>query len=769
MIHLTPATRAQEPEPPSGADGGGWWRTFFESSEEAQMVCRHATIIEANRKALSLLNSSNSGGIPQLDGFLTPATWQELQPVLKRMDGAAVTLASVSIPRSGHPDFEADLQVLPLGAGCHLLTLKCDDRSRRIESHVRRLVTAIDATPDVFFLTDAEFRLTFVNPAFQIATGHTIEDALARSADFLRAPGQSGKIREYIEYVSRGQDWKGELINVRSDGSLYPVEANISPIHDARGGFLGFVASERDITVTKRLQAEFLQERDYARSIINSLDSAIYTVDREFRLTHINDGWKKFPAEHGSLSMNHSPETGRILLDYVGDPEKRRELAGEFQAVLSGRQSREFRTSSPDGRSWLVKISPCENGGDVIGLIYQVTDHTHLQQLQGQLFQAQKMETIGALAAGVAHDFNNLLMAIRGNASLVLMEETLDDDVRQRLRQIDQAAERAAVITRQLLSFSRDADERVTVLDFNEVIRETGDMARRLLGNNVELRLEPSGPAVAVQMDSTRAQQLLLNLCVNAQDAMPNGGVLTITNRKVSLTPSQAGRFRLPAGTVFVKCSVADTGTGIPPEILPRIFDPFFTTKAVGKGTGLGLAIAGSAITQAGGFMEVESVMGQGTVFHVYLPEARSNVTAAADSRTGRLHQGSGCILLVDDLDLVLDFTRRFLGAAGYTVLTANCSEAALEILEQAPQPIDLLLTDYNMPGQDGWRLIEQAAARWPHLKFILSSGHVAPEELRKIEACHGTRVLHKPFNLAEAADLIAEMLGRKAASLEGG
>ena len=765
MIYSTRATGVDGPEPLLEPDRAGWFRALFESSNEAHLICRDSRIVEANRSALGLLGSAAKTGIPQLEEFLNPATQREMEHALKRKEGPAVTLLAVPIRHPGRPDLESDLQVLPLGGGCHFLTLKCDDRSRRIESHVRRLVTAIDATPDVFFLTDAEFRLTFVNPAFQIATGHTIEEALARSADFLRAPGQAGKIQDYLECVLRGRDWKGELINVRSDGSHYPVEATISPIHDSRGGFLGFVSCERDITATKQLRAELLQERDYARSMINSLDSAIYTVDREFRLTHINGGWKKFPAEHGSLIMNQSPETGRILLDYVADPDKRRELAGEFQTVISGRQSREFRTSSPDGRAWMVKISPYEHGGKVMGLIYQVTDHTQLQQLQSQLFQAQKMETIGALAAGVAHDFNNLLMAIRGNASLVLLEDGLEGDIRQRLQQIDQAAERAAVITRQLLSFSRDADERITVLDFNEVIREAGEMARRLLGNNVQLRLEPSVLSVPVQMDSTRAQQLLLNLCVNAQDAMPDGGVLTITNQKVSLTPPQSDRLRIPAATVFVKCSVADTGTGIPPEVMPRIFDPFFTTKEMGKGTGLGLAIASSAIAQAGGFMEVETKMGQGTVFHIYLPEARLNVTSTRQERTNRLHQGTGCILLVDDLDLVLDFTRKFLGAAGYTVLTANCSEAALEILEHTSQPIDLLLTDYNMPGQDGWHLIQEAAARWPHLKFILSTGHVEPEEMQQIEASHGTRVLHKPFNLAEAATLIAEMLGQKPSS----
>jgi len=621
-------------------------------------------------------------------------------------------------------------------------------------------VAAVDSTSDVFFLTDAELKLTFVNAAFQNVTGHTIEEALGRTADFLRAPSETAKIQEYVAKISAGEDWTGELINQRADGIKYPVEAVISPIHDRHGKMIGYVACERDVTQKKKLQEEIVRERNFARSIVSSLDSAIYTVDREYKLTQVNHAWKKFPAQHGWLHLKNPPQTGDLFLDYVADPVRSVELQVVFASVLRNGQVMEYHVSGPGRHEWVVKISPLKHNKSIIGLIYIVSDHTKIQELQTQLYQAQKMETIGALAAGVAHDFNNLLQVIRGNLALLSQDPRNAED--QRFKDIEEAACRAADITDQLLSFSRASDEKMIVFDFNKIIKEVAQLTQRSLRGNIALRSEPWTHPLKVRMDANRAHQVLLNLVVNAQDAMPDGGALSISSREVDLPANLAAKCKTSAGARFICCSVSDTGTGIPQEIMSRIFDPFFTTKETGKGTGLGLSIVHTVVSQSGGCLEVKSEPGKGTTFEVYLPMVDSALTSSSETKImhrSTLTKGTGRILVVDDLDLVRDFTESFLSSAGYEVFVAAEAKEALDILIKENGNIDLMFTDFNMPGMDGLELIEEVSKRWPKIKFILASGYLDDLERERIVKECGAKILKKPYNVREATALILNVI----------
>jgi PAS domain S-box-containing protein len=756
------AAVANEPLVPASRDH--WWRCLFDQSEDGQVVCRNdGTLTEANRRAIQLL------GLPALPTdwprfslfeHLTTATGQHLRDLLKRDSGRQETLPAVSLLSDSQIALLVDLQVTPLGDGFSLVSLKDASRRWRMESHVQRLVTAVDSTSDVVFITDSEFKLAFVNASFQVVTGHTIEDALGKSTEFFRVPADQPKVAEYETQVGSGRDWRGVLTNHRRDGSTYVVDTAISPIFDNKGTFLGCVAFERDVTQQYRLRDELRLERNYALSIINSLDSAVYTIDRQFCLSHINEGWKKMPSHHGWLVLHEPPCAGRSLLSYVDDPVRQQELKRIFEGVLRDGRPQEIQASGPHNDHWLIKIAPWWHEGEIRGLIYVVTNQTKFHELQRQLYQAQKMEVIGALAAGVAHDFNNLLQAIRGNIGLLLMELRDSDSHLHLLHQADQAADRAAEITHQLLAFSRVSDEHESVLDFNQVIQEAGQLFKRSLMSKVELVLQPTDHPLKVRLDNTRAQQMLLNLCVNAQDAMAaQGGRITITNTLVEITAEQKNRCRAANAQPFLRCSVADTGSGIKGELLAHIFDPFFTTKEKGKGTGLGLAIVRTIVDQAGGFIEVESQVGAGTVFHLFVPTVQAELTSRPQPSRTRLSRGSGRIMVVDDLDLVLDFTRTFLRAVGYEVMVATSGEDALETLERLKTPIPLLFTDLNMTGMSGWQLIQQARTRWPEMKFVLTTGYIEDITRREIEADGSVRVLEKPFQMREAADLIAELL----------
>lgn len=497
----------------------------------------------------------------------------------------------------------------------------------------------------------------------------------------------------------------------------------------------------------------------FAHSILNSLEGSVFLLDGRLSLIAFSDGWLKMPPEHGWLKFTEAPRAGRSLLEYVGDDHRRSELEKSFAVVLADGQRQQLEAVDPLGRHWLMDVLPWRHEGRIRGLIYKVTDNTAFVGVQNQLFHAQKLSTVGTLAAGVAHDFNNLLLAIRGNVGLLLLDSSVGPEARSRLEQVDSAASRAGDLSQQLLCFSRPSEEKVTVLDFNDVIQEAATLTQRLLRGKVTLELRPSPEPAKVRIDGTRASQVLLNLCVNAHDAMPKGGKITLTNSIISLSEAQAAKVRRKAGRRFVRCSVADTGTGMSPELLPRIFNPFFTTKDIGKGTGLGLPIVNNVVSKAGGFIEVESIVNVGTTFHIHLPIDGGPLRKPDTELRHKIRPGTGRLLVVDDLDLVLEFASSFLTQAGYEVLTATSADAALKVLADEGPGVDLLFTDYAMPEKNGWQLIQEVQTRWPHVRCLLASGYLDDKERAVISRSGRVRILDKPFGIAEATTVIAEML----------
>jgi PAS domain S-box-containing protein len=740
------------------------WKNLFEASQDAQIVCCTDGAIEhINPRALRFLKlqAGAQDGLNLLQLLQSPFD-HRVGDIIRRKNFQQDALYSVPMVQGNEAPGPIDLELSQLEQGRVLAVIKDASRRLRLESHVRRLVTAIDSTPEVFFITDSEYRITFANPAFQVDTGYSIEEVLGRDDSFLRAPDQRDQVESYVRAMKDAREWIGVLANVRRDGSRYFVEATLSPIFDTVGTFMGYIACERDITERLRLEQELRRESGFIGSILGSLDSAIYTLDREFKLTHSNDGWRRMASEHGGIHPGGPPVNGRLLLDYVPDATRRAELDRLFRQVLESGVAQENQYVSPDERRWLVKVSPWVHGEEVRGLICSVSDQTQFHQLQAQLFQSQKMEIIGTLAAGVAHDFNNLLQAIRGNITLVLLQTKEQPGLHHCAEQIGVAASRAAEITQQLLTFSRASEEKQTVLDLNEVLHEAGQLARRTLRGNVALELIPFAEPIPVKIDSTRANQALLNLCVNAQDAMPEGGRLTITNTLVRLSREQIAAHGLSPDQEFACCNVSDTGCGIPAELVSRIFEPFFTTKEKGKGTGLGLPIVQRVLKEAGGFVEVDSVAGIGTTFHLFFPVLREQLTDAPQTNERKLVKGSGRILVVDDLDLLRDFTRSFLGAAGFDVVVASGGQEALELLQQITEPVDLLFTDYSMPGMNGVELIEQVAAKWPSMKFVLASGYLDDDVRQRLDELK-VSVLCKPYDMRDGAELITGLLAKRA------
>jgi len=385
-------------------------------------------------------------------------------------------------------------------------------------------------------------------------------------------------------------------------------------------------------------------------------------------------------------------------------------------------------------------------------------------RLEAQLAQTLRLQAVGQLAGGIAHDFNNLLTAMIGFCDLLLLRHRPGDQSFADVMQIRQNANRAASLVRQLLAYSRQQTLQPRVISLSEVLAELAHLLRRLIGGAIDLKLEHGRDIYPVMVDQGQVEQVVINLVVNARDAMPEGGTLTIrTSNFTAAEPIQVVGEMLPPGD-YTRIDIADTGSGIPPEIIDRIFEPFFSTKPVGAGTGLGLATVYGIVKQSGGHVAIASKLGEGTTFSIFLPRYAESAAAAAARREGveedaRDLTGAGTILLVEDEDAVRLFSARALRNKGYKVIEARSGEAALVIMGKDSEPIDLLITDVVMPEMDGPALVEEVRSRRPDMKVIFISGYA--ESAFRSQASDGSMLhfLAKPFSLKQLATKVKDVL----------
>jgi two-component system cell cycle sensor histidine kinase/response regulator CckA len=398
------------------------------------------------------------------------------------------------------------------------------------------------------------------------------------------------------------------------------------------------------------------------------------------------------------------------------------------------------------------------------GLVAYFVDVTEQRRLETQVAQSAKMQAVGQLAGGIAHDFNNLLTAMIGFCDLLLLRHRAGDQSFADIMQVKQNANRAASLVRQLLAFSRQQTLQPRVLNIADVLGELSQLLRRLIGENIELEMVHSRDLYPVRVDHSQLEQVIINLGVNARDAMPEGGRLTIRTENVSVGSAGLPRREIVPEGDYVRIEVADTGHGIPAEIIDRIFDPFFSTKEVGSGTGLGLATVYGIVKQTGGFVFVDSVPGKGAAFSIYLPRyagPTAQESARREGEVGLAHDltGIGTVLLVEDEDPVRLFAARALRNKGYNVLEARSGEAALEIIGSHHGAINLMITDVVMPRMDGPTLIRRIRDVRPDMKVIFISGYAEDDFRRRLDQNADIFFLAKPFSLKQLAGKVKEVM----------
>ncbi|WP_414473800.1 cell cycle histidine kinase CckA [Microvirga sp. M2] len=553
----------------------------------------------------------------------------------------------------------------------------------------------------------------------------------------------------------------------RRNGQFLPVRL----YHRIAFGMDGRMGASRTLVIDRSPGVE-VDEGQRAAEVrfvrfFNNTPIAIATVNRAGRIVHANAPFSKLFGILPRIGDNAGE--GPFLFESFRDSGP---LDAALKAVAENRGDiapLELQTAGENGSSVRVWVTPAgDSGPDGETAILYALDTTDFRKVEEQLAQSQKMNAVGQLAGGVAHDFNNVLQAIIGYSDLLLANHRPTDPSFQDIMQIKQNANRAASLVRQLLAFSRRQTLRPEVLNLSDRLYDLSMLLKRLLGERVELDLSHGRDLWFVKADVNQFEQVVVNLAVNARDAMPDGGKLAI--RTANVSAQDAARLDVsgmpPADYVLIE--VSDTGIGMTPEVVDKIFEPFFTTKEVGKGTGLGLSTVFGIVKQSGGYIDVDSKPGHGTTFRIYLPrhvaqaqEAPEEVKADAPRKPAADMTGQGTILLVEDEDPVRAVNARALSARGYTVLEAASGIEALEIIQERGAPVDLVVSDVVMPEMDGPTLLGELRKLYPDLKVIFVSGYAEEAFRKNLPEGEDFNFLPKPFSLRQLVETVKQAIGR--------
>jgi PAS domain S-box-containing protein len=685
-------------------------------------------------------------------GNFEPTTWE------KRYVHKDGTLTWVKITVSIQRDGE--------GRALHLIALVEDINARKAAEERLATATKVLQTSEERYRRLIEFSpdaiLVGRNHVIDIANRAAIEllgffssgDLIGRRLADLVGPKARNRVEELAQLLYECEIILPleEIQICRNDGLLLDVEYAASSFRE--NGEIVVKTVLRNITERKQAEAKHAQ---LIRSIEQVTESIVIT-DVKGSILYVNPAFEKVTGFTRAEAIGSNPrilKSGHHAVSFY---------QAMWATLLRGEAwSGNLINKRKDGTLYneAATISPIrDQGGTIINYVAVKRDMTQEQLLRDQLNQAQKMESMGRIAGGIAHDFNNLLMVIRTYAETLQDRLPAQDGLRENTDQILEAVERGASLTSQMLAFSRKQIISPVVLDLNAVIHETAKMLRRVIGEDIELHVASSNTLWAIKADPDQIVQVLMNLCINARDAMPHGGRLTIATGKITVKKRSIGERHGVLPGDYVMLSVTDSGTGMSKKVQKDIFEPFFTTKEVGKGTGLGLSMVYGIVKQNGGHVWVESKPGQGACFTIYLPKVERTVAPTVPARAEAPPRGTETLLVVEDEKSLRRGICELLSSLGYTVLAASSGEEALSIASEQ-EHIDLLLTDVIMPKMSGRELAQTLGSLRPELKIIYMSGYTDDAVLRSgIHELH-TAFLQKPFGLSALARKVRDTLGQ--------
>lgn len=611
---------------------------------------------------------------------------------------------------------------------------------RTASDELRLMAATLEQADDQIGVFTTDGQLWHVNAAYRRASGYSAEELPALQQEQLLGDDSHPQIPEMQATLRAGRVWRGTLTRRRKDGGTFVSSSTIVPLVDECRRQTHFASFERDVTEDTRLRDQLVQSEQRYRSLFDNAQHGIYRATPQGRFLAVN------PTLVRMLGYDSPGELMAVgVATLYKEPTRRAKLVEQWR-LQREIPSTEVAWLRRDGTDISLQVSGSiiadeQTGDDTFEIFAE--DITARQQLEAELRQAQKMEAVGQLAGGVAHDFNNQLTAILGYTELLLAQHGDDSSFGQDLHEIQRAARSSAKLTQQLLAFSRKQVLKLEMLDLNQVVRRMGQILGRVVGEHITLKANLSDSLPCVRADSGQLDQVLMNLAVNARDAMPDGGVLTIETSSVELRADS----RMPESVKvtpgrYVVLSVSDTGQGMDTQTRGRIFEPFFTTKAHGKGTGLGLATVYGIVKQLDGYIWVHSEPDQGASFTLHLPASSEMMKGMqAGGSTAERAERAETILLVEDEDAVRHFSSRVLRRHGYQVIEAATPQEALEIASDG-RHLDLVLTDVVMPGLSGPDLLARLRERRA-VRGLLMTGYT---EKLITKGDSSTRVLEKPF-----------------------
>ncbi len=685
-------------------------------------------------------------------------------PVKTHTDGSVVATFAVYRDEPRGPS-EADLALLTHFAKLATIGIEHVRREEALRESERRMIQLAENVDEVFWISNPDGRgLAYINPAYEKISGRRREDLYRNPRELIDAihPEDRVKINLAPKRFPDGS-FANEYRLIRPDGSIRWIEDRRFPVTTGKGDLPQTVGVAKDVTDAKFAEARLRESEERFRIVAQTTADVVWDWNLLNDTVNWNDGLKK--------RFGHDPRgdaTSASWKDFIHPDDYKRVVAG-IHAVIDGTTDDwqdEYRFVHADGgwatvtdRGHVIR----DERGKAVRMVGAMVDVTERRLLEEQLRQAQRLDAVGKLTGGVAHDFNNILMVIAANVE-ALQEEPLDRPVAERLERIGGATQRAASLTRQLLAFSRKQTLQPELTDLNELIGVTSTLLHRTLGGEIDIETRLAPALGRTSIDRSQFESALVNLCVNARDAMPGGGRLTIETANVTFAEGDGSDV---APGDYVMLAVTDNGSGMAADVVTRAFDPFFTTKDVGKGSGLGLSMVYGFVRQSKGHVDIKSQVGWGTTVRIYLPLVDGEIEQAKAAPVVAAPRGKERILVVEDNDEVRGHVEIMLSGLGYEVVSAASGREALGLLDQAGE-IDLLFTDVVMPGGMNGRDVAEAARRArPNLKVLFTSGYAEGALQNDGRLAKGVLLLAKPYRKRDLAEKVREALSASAASVE--